>query len=148
MRNRVTSLQADLAAKLEQDRSAGFGSFDSDLLADFFGTNLFMSRSARSETGQEITRVLTKVMCLSRASPVSASTLSGSVMTICTSSGSSPQAARQSRIACTKIKDDQATFSDGLTTIAFPVASAAIVGEIKLSMAGRETSSVRSVAHP
>jgi hypothetical protein len=33
-----------LAAKLEQDWSAGLGSFDSDLLADFFGANLSMSR--------------------------------------------------------------------------------------------------------
>lgn len=44
----MTSPQADLAAQLEQDRSAGFGSFDSDLLADFFGANLFVARSARS----------------------------------------------------------------------------------------------------
>ena len=95
-----------------------------------------MSRSALTESGKEKTQVLTKVMCLSRASPVSPSTLSGSVITTCTSSGSSPQAARQSRIPCTKIKDDQATFSDGLTTIAFPVASAAMMGEIKLSVAG------------
>lgn len=55
VRDRVTSLQADFAAQLEQDRSTGFGSFDGDLLANLFGANLFMSRSARSESGQERT---------------------------------------------------------------------------------------------
>lgn len=70
-----------------------------------------------------------KVMCLILESPVSASTAAGRQVTIWTRSGECPHATRISRTAVTKWCEDQATFSDGFTTMALPVKREAMMGD-------------------
>lgn len=81
---------AHLSAEFEKHGGANFSRFQRDFFADLFRSNLATRKERVSRKIQTLSEFeskrerggLTKVMCLIRASPVRASTLSGSVTAI------------------------------------------------------------------